>query len=97
LYILPAIAAILKTRKRKLEFVANADSSVALKPASLGLINEQISNTIVLIDSLFAFNVKANASNPSAELQIVTLKFASSRKLCLDLLNNVQLGALFYV
>tara|TARA_B110000046_G_scaffold175389_1_gene200014 strand:+ start:486 stop:782 length:297 start_codon:yes stop_codon:yes gene_type:complete len=94
LYILPAIAAILKTRKRKLENVATIEASSLV--SSTNLVNDQTVHVVSFIDTLVAFKLKPVAANNAPELELLTLKAISSRKLCLNLLNNIELSTLLY-
>jgi hypothetical protein len=94
LYLLPAIAAILKTRKRKLEYVTAAETNSLASSASL--VNSQIIHVVSFIDTLVTFKIKTVANNNAPELQLLTLKSLSSRKFCLGLFNNIELSTLLY-
>jgi len=95
LYILPAVAAILKTRKRKLEHTASAEIN-SLKSSS-NLVGEQIAHTVSFLDTLLGFKAKTTKSNDIVELQLLPMKSLASRKFCFGLLNQVELSTFLYV
>jgi hypothetical protein len=93
LYILPAIAAILKTRKRKLESVANADVS-SLKNSS-SIVNDLLTHLVSSIDVLLTFKTKSAENEKASDLQLISMKSVASRKFCFGLLNDVKMSAFF--
>jgi len=91
---LPAIAAILKTRKRKLESVANTETN-SLKNSS-NVVNDQLGYTVHFIDTLLSFKTKSMENEKTPELQLLSLKSVTSRKFCFSLLNKIKASTFFY-
>jgi len=97
-YLLPALAAILKIRKRKLAAQATSSSSTV---ASTDTANSTTESTNSLISSLSAKissfdNNVSQSGNLSNSLNVLSLQIEASNRLNLSVLSQAQLTTLFY-
>jgi hypothetical protein len=96
LYLLPAIATILKIRKRKLSQSAVADS-VALQATSSS-INDLTASVLAKFNGKLASTaLNFQNSNLKFKLHSISLKVECFRELSFNLLNQTQLSTLLYV
>jgi hypothetical protein len=96
LYILPAIATILKIRKRKISQSAVADS-VALQATSSS-INDLTASVLAKFNGKLASTaLNFQNSNLKFKLHSISLKVECVRELSFNFLNQTQLSTLLYV
>jgi len=95
-YLLPALASILKIRKRKLaQLSPNVDNAPIIDTSFLTLTKasmDNINNRVVLDSSQFI-----NTSSITKNLSILSLKYESFREFNASVFTRVQISYLLYV
>jgi hypothetical protein len=96
--ILPALAAILKTRKRKLASQGNINSgdSVAFASTSAYESTNSVINTLNTKISSFDNSLSTNNTKLINNFNVISLQTEASNKLNISVLSQAQLTTLFY-
>jgi hypothetical protein len=96
--ILPALAAILKTRKRKLASQGNINSgdSVAFASTSAYESTNSVINTLNTKISSFDNSLSTNNTKLINNFNVISLQTEASNKLNINVLSQAQLTTLFY-
>jgi len=97
-YLLPALSAILKIRKRKLAQTNNAMDSLSLSGSSNIVVEATKSIVSDFNSKLVSLDFNNNArNNLNSKLNLLVLQAESARQFNFSVVSQVQLAAIFYI
>jgi len=96
--LLPALAAILKTRKRKLASQMNSNSQILSSTTNVNSATESTNSLIItLSNKINSFdNNTAQNINLNTALNSISLQIEASKRLNISILSQAQLSTLFF-